>query len=185
MISLRDQWTARLPRLLIVLHDLAMVLVAWVGLHWVRYLALNLPVPFRIWSPETAIVLVAQGAVFYKVGLYRGLWRFASVPDLWNILKACVAGVLIIAVGLFAYNRLLLVPRTVLVACLFWYLVWGTAGLFLAMPLMAAIRAVCANVPGWAPWGELMSSEHTMSRPCRSIPDSCGPRPSWQRVCST
>jgi len=115
VISLRDQWTARLPRLLIVAHDLAMVLVAWVGLHWVRYLAMNLPVPFSVWSPETAIVLLAQGAVFYKVGLYRGLWRFASVPDLWNILKACIAGVIVIAVGLFAYNRLLLVPRTALV----------------------------------------------------------------------
>lgn len=54
---------------------------------------------------------------------------------------------------------------TVLVACLFWYLVWGTAGLFLAMPMMAAIKAICANVPGWAAWGELMGSEHTPPPP--------------------
>jgi AI-2 transport protein TqsA len=32
---------------------------------------------------------------------------------------------------------------TVLISCLYWDLVWGTAGLFLAMPLMAAIKAVC------------------------------------------
>ncbi len=54
---------------------------------------------------------------------------------------------------------------TVLISCLFWYLVWGTAGLFLAMPMMAAIRAVCANVPGWGAWGELMTSEHTPPPP--------------------
>ena len=54
---------------------------------------------------------------------------------------------------------------TVLISCLFWYLVWGTAGLFLAMPMMAAIKAVCGNVPGWAAWGELMSSEHTPPPP--------------------
>jgi len=48
---------------------------------------------------------------------------------------------------------------TVLIGCLFWDLVWGTSGLFLAMPLMAAIKAVCIHVEGWAAWGHLMSSE--------------------------
>ena len=50
---------------------------------------------------------------------------------------------------------------TVLVSCLFWYLIWGTAGLFLAMPLMAAIKAVVAQVPGWAPYADLMGSEES------------------------
>jgi AI-2 transport protein TqsA len=48
---------------------------------------------------------------------------------------------------------------TVLISCLFWYLVWGTAGLFLAMPLMAAIKAICLQVPGWEAFGHLMGSE--------------------------
>lgn len=48
---------------------------------------------------------------------------------------------------------------TVLLACLFWQLVWGVAGLFLAMPLMAAVKAVCLQVDGWQGWGHLMSSE--------------------------
>jgi AI-2 transport protein TqsA len=47
---------------------------------------------------------------------------------------------------------------TVLLACLFWDLVWGMAGLFLAMPLMAAAKAVCMQVDGWQGWGDLMSS---------------------------
>src|ERR1700731_5306626 len=47
---------------------------------------------------------------------------------------------------------------TVMLACLFWELVWGLPGLFLAMPLMAAIKAICAHVPGWRPWANLMSS---------------------------
>lgn len=50
---------------------------------------------------------------------------------------------------------------TVLISCLYWYLVWGTAGLFLAMPIMAAIRVICSNVPGWESWGSLMSSEES------------------------
>lgn len=48
---------------------------------------------------------------------------------------------------------------TVMIACLFWDLVWGTPGLFLAMPLMAGVRAVCMHVDGWMPWANLMSTE--------------------------
>jgi AI-2 transport protein TqsA len=47
---------------------------------------------------------------------------------------------------------------TVMLACLFWDLVWGTPGLFLAMPLMAAIKSICEHVPGWTPWANLMSA---------------------------
>jgi predicted PurR-regulated permease PerM len=45
---------------------------------------------------------------------------------------------------------------TVMLACLFWELVWGPLGLFLAMPLIAALKAICYHVPGWRPWANLM-----------------------------
>ena len=47
---------------------------------------------------------------------------------------------------------------TVLLACLYWHQVWGIAGLFLAMPLMAALKAICMQVEGWQGWGHLMGS---------------------------
>src|SRR5262245_29874790 len=47
---------------------------------------------------------------------------------------------------------------TVLLACLFWDLVWGMAGLFLAMPIMAAVKSICLQVDGWQGWGDLMGS---------------------------
>jgi predicted PurR-regulated permease PerM len=47
---------------------------------------------------------------------------------------------------------------TVMLACLFWERVWGATGLFLAMPLIAAVKAVCYHVPEWRPWANLMSS---------------------------
>ncbi|MCS6852147.1 MAG: AI-2E family transporter [Gemmataceae bacterium] len=49
---------------------------------------------------------------------------------------------------------------TVMLACLFWDLVWGMPGLFLAMPLMAAIKAICHHVPGMRPWANLMGTSH-------------------------
>ena len=47
---------------------------------------------------------------------------------------------------------------TVMLACLFWELVWGVPGLFLAMPLMAAVRTICMHVPDWQPWANLMGT---------------------------
>ena len=114
MSSWRTQWASLMPRSAVVLHDLAMVWLCWHGLHYFRYSMQADPVSLPWWSVEDAIVLAAQGVVLWRVGLYRGLWRFASVPDLWNLVKAGVIGLLTIALGLFLYNRLDLVPRTVL-----------------------------------------------------------------------
>ncbi len=47
---------------------------------------------------------------------------------------------------------------TVMFSCLFWHYVWGIAGLFLAMPIMAAIKAVLMHMEDWRQWGELLSS---------------------------
>lgn len=50
---------------------------------------------------------------------------------------------------------------TVMIACLYWHLVWGIAGLFLAMPLMAVLKEVLLHVEGWGAYGDLLSSVDT------------------------
>ena len=106
MSGWRENVKVGLPRLAVVAHDLIMVWVAWYGLHQLRFGLMDNPPPFPAWSTETALVLSAQALVFWQVGLYRGLWRFASVPDLWNIVKACVIGVTAIIVLLVLYSRM-------------------------------------------------------------------------------
>jgi FlaA1/EpsC-like NDP-sugar epimerase len=59
--------------------------------------------------------VLAQGLVLWWTGLYKGLWRFASLPDLWNIVRAGALGSVAIAIALFLYSRLDSVPRAVLV----------------------------------------------------------------------
>ena len=115
MSSLRDRLKSGLPRLAVVAHDLAMVWLVWQALHKLRFGVIATPPTLPLWSTEIALVLAAQGLVFWQVGLYRGLWRFAGVPDLWNIFKACMLGLFAIVLGLFLYNRVDQVPRTVLV----------------------------------------------------------------------
>ncbi len=127
MMSWRERLAALLPRMTVVVHDLCMVWICWQGLHQLRYALLPSPLDYPLWSPEMAIVLVAQGLVFWWVGLYRGLWRFASVPDLWNIFKACLLGWLGIAMGLALFDHIRAVPRTVL--ALYPFLLAGLLGL--------------------------------------------------------
>jgi AI-2 transport protein TqsA len=60
---------------------------------------------------------------------------------------------------------------TVMMACLFWELVWGMTGLFLAMPIMAGIKAILYHVPEWRPWANLMSTaDHGEEEPPASAP---------------
>lgn len=114
-MKLKDRISVGLPRAAVVAHDLCMVWLCWIGLHQFRYaMVVNAP-PTAYWSTEILLLLVAQGLVFWRVGLYRGIWRFASVPDLVNILKASIVGLVAAALALFLYRRLDQVPRTVLV----------------------------------------------------------------------
>jgi AI-2 transport protein TqsA len=54
---------------------------------------------------------------------------------------------------------------TVMLACLFWDLVWGTTGLFLAMPIMAAIKEMLYHIPEGRAWADLMSTSDEVARP--------------------
>ena len=102
-------------RLAIIAHDLGMVAIAWFLAYLTRY---NFSFPSVEWPliwQTLPIVLVAQGLILWVTGLYKGLWRFASIPDLWNITRAAILGVLAVSLALFLFNRLEGVPRSVLV----------------------------------------------------------------------
>ncbi len=103
-------------RVLIVLHDVLMVVVAWQGLIVLRYAATNTTPPANGFLLETLLVIAVQLAVFWRMGLYRGLWRFASLPDLRNILISSGIGGLTVALLLFLFlDRADGVPRMTLV----------------------------------------------------------------------
>ena len=94
----RWPWLTKLPRLLVVMHDLSMVVLTWMLLRWLAGQAGAPPSNFLL--QELAIVLLVQGIVFWRVGLYRGVWRFASMPDLVNIASAAFIGLLLIGLSL-------------------------------------------------------------------------------------
>lgn len=113
----KDKISIGLPRMAVVAHDLLMVWACWLGLHHFRYSILGThPADSSVWSAEILLILVVQGLIFWRVGLYRGVWRFASIPDLVNIVKASLFGFLVILPLLFfAFERADHVPRTVMI----------------------------------------------------------------------
>lgn len=96
--------------LAVIFHDLLMVALAWVLAYLARY---NFSPP-EIYSFASLlpVVVVIQGIILWRFGLYRRVWRFASIPDLWNIIRAVAFGALAVSLALFIVNRLEGVPRT-------------------------------------------------------------------------
>jgi len=102
-------------RIIIILHDLCMCLIAWQVAWWIRF---NLEFPFFNWQLSLytlPMVLLVQGLAFWRFKLYKGLWRFASLPDLWNIFRAAIIGALSVTLALFIAIRLEGIPRSILV----------------------------------------------------------------------
>ncbi len=97
------------------LHD-----VGWVGpsiilAYMVRYnLEWQPQEMFSDLAPLLAIGLVIHPLSYWFFGLYRGVWRFASIPDLVRIIKAVVIGGVFTVFLAIAHNRLVGVPRTTL-----------------------------------------------------------------------
>lgn len=103
-----------LRRLIAFTHDLAAVIAAW----WLAYLfRFNFDIPpSHLASLKETLpwVISIQVAAFLWFGLYRGVWRYASLPDLRRILLAVLAGAAAVALGLFLLQLLAGVPRSVL-----------------------------------------------------------------------
>jgi FlaA1/EpsC-like NDP-sugar epimerase len=104
---LRNRWV-------VFIHDLTMIPAAWFGAYWLRFNLDAVPAPIFERAIVVAVPLILmQGSVFWYFGLYRGLWRYASLPDLARIVKSVVIGSLVSAGTLFLLTRMELVPRSV------------------------------------------------------------------------
>ncbi len=77
-----------------------------------------------IWA---GLLLTAISAiVFWFSGLYRGVWRYASVTDLWAITKAVTLIFLLFAFVMFLWTRLETLPRSILV--INWFVLMALLG---------------------------------------------------------
>ena len=96
------------------LHDVAMAALSFAFAFYLRigdaFLYYEPRLTFFYGSVFTAIA----AAVFLLTGLYRGIWRYASLPDLFNIARAATLTVLIFLPVMFLVTRLETFPRSTL-----------------------------------------------------------------------
>jgi FlaA1/EpsC-like NDP-sugar epimerase len=99
----------------VIINDLIMSVLAWQFSWWARF---NFSFPFENWEVSIftiPLVVILQIIVFRRFRLYRGVWRFASIPDLWNIFRASIIGALSITLICFILFRLEGIPRSILI----------------------------------------------------------------------
>ena len=95
-------------------HDVAAAGVAWLAAFWLRF---NLEAPPAEYARAAYAglpgVLLVHALAFWFFGLYRGLWRYASLPDLQRILIAVGVAALAVPALFTLWGPEWVVPRSV------------------------------------------------------------------------
>ncbi|MES2181592.1 MAG: polysaccharide biosynthesis protein, partial [Pseudomonadota bacterium] len=103
-------------RLSAFLHDVSVALLAWFAAYLLRF-NFMVPLEFTTSLLQMALfVIPLQMLFFIKFGLYRGVWRFASIYDLKRILMAVSMAAITVVALLFMFKPVgIIVPRSVLI----------------------------------------------------------------------
>ena len=105
----------QLRPLIAFIHDFIAIIVAW----WLAYLfRFNFEIPphFQASLAENLLWIVPLQAIFfYLFRLYRGIWRYASLPDLKRIFWAVTLSAVIVPFVLFMLKLPGVVPRAVII----------------------------------------------------------------------
>lgn len=99
--------------LLAASHDVLAAIFAWLAAFHLRF---NFEIPANFYQTLWLVMLAAipiQMIMFIKFGLYKGVWRFASIPDLKRIVMAAVTSAVLIS-ALLLMLSIIVVPRSVL-----------------------------------------------------------------------
>ncbi len=100
--------------LLAFLHDVAMAAVSLIASLYLRIGNGILEYEPRLTATYVVSFTLIAASVFLLTGLYRGIWRYASLPDLFNIARAVSFTVLAFLPVMFALTRLEALPRSTL-----------------------------------------------------------------------
>src|SRR5262249_44457567 len=92
---------------LILVHDLLATAAAVVATFFIRFEEAGLVERWRVLAIFLPGFLVYAGFIYVFSGLYRAKWRFTSLPDLFNIVRAAT----VLAVTLLALDYVLVAPN--------------------------------------------------------------------------
>ncbi len=104
------------PKLYLMLLTDAVLFAAAIVLGYLIRFDFNIPPMYREQILQlTATALPLKLALFFLFGLYRGMWRYTGLSDLWQVIQASLISSLVLVGIMFTWNRLEGFPRTVFV----------------------------------------------------------------------
>lgn len=101
------------------LHDLLMAAAAYALALYVRLGTDVSSIPVQDGLTAFALYLIICGAVFFHFGLYRGVWRYTSLHDLTQIVRAVIVSAVLFVGAAFLLTRAEAVPRSLPLMLLF------------------------------------------------------------------
>jgi len=96
----------------VAIHDVVMAMLSFELAVWFRYQTYGKPQEFFFLWHGTAIFTIVCFVVFWRMGLYRGIWHYASLSDVIAIVKAVTLAILIFLPVMFVLDRLANFPRS-------------------------------------------------------------------------
>ncbi len=122
--------------------DLALFVISLILAYGLRY---SLAIPLKMWKSILLVlpgVLLVKTAVFSALGVYRGMWRYTSIPDAVRLAKASALATLILISILTILFQFSGYPRSVFLAdCIF--------TVFLCGGFRIGIRMLLAQGKNW------------------------------------
>jgi len=101
--------------MLIIGVDVLIWFVAWLLAFLIRF---DFDIPMLRWSQWKQLLpfmLFVKLFIFYFFDLYRGMWRYTSIADLFNIIKAASVSSLFIVFFIVLWTRFVGYPRSVFI----------------------------------------------------------------------
>ena len=99
---------------IVFLHDFMVMAASFLLALSFRYEMFNpLALPVKDLEVILPLSLLIQATCFYFSGPYRGIWKFSSIPDLSKVIKGSTLAVPCSLLGIFLYNRLEDIPRSI------------------------------------------------------------------------
>ena len=101
--------------LLILLIDLVLFTCSWYGAFYLRF---NFSIPtdsYNLIKFTLPFVILVELTAFYTFDMYRGMWRYTSLGDLYNIIKATTLSTAFIAIAVYMTHGLTGFARSVFI----------------------------------------------------------------------
>ena len=99
----------------VLVGDLVLVSLSWIGAYLLRF---NFEIPDEnavLMTRLLALVIMIKIVSFYYFDLYKGMWRYTSIVDLFSIIKAAVTSSLILIAIIVFIRRFEGFPRSILI----------------------------------------------------------------------